>query len=145
MWPISSRITLHVLRCIPLLGVLHGEDRIIASFFFIGIDDSKLLPSCDQEVPVSLYMFWDVYRYLRFHMVKAELSQFFLLASMIVSDSLLYWKWFHPECMQLVLSHVFVLYMLNTSRFSVFRLLVTRQRYVYSAISNAGIQLALVF
>ena len=33
MCPISSRITLHVLRCIPLLDVSHGEDRIIARFF----------------------------------------------------------------------------------------------------------------
>ena len=40
MRPISSRITLHVLRCIPLLEVSHGEDRIIA-IFFIGIDDRK--------------------------------------------------------------------------------------------------------
>ena len=42
--------------------------------------------------------------------------------------------------MQLLLSQVFVLYMLITSRFSVFHLLVTTQRYVYSFISNAGIQ-----
>ena len=31
----SSRITLHALRCIPVLEVSHGEDRIIASFFFV--------------------------------------------------------------------------------------------------------------
>ena len=54
MWPISSRITLRVLRCIPLLEVLHGEDRTVTRFFFflffllIGIDDRKSLPSCDQ-------------------------------------------------------------------------------------------------
>lgn len=39
----------------------------------------------------------------------------------------------------------FCLYMLITSHFSIFHLLVTTQRYVYSAISNASIQLALVF
>ena len=41
MWPKSSCITtLHALRCIPLLEVSHGEDRIIA-IFFIGIGDRK--------------------------------------------------------------------------------------------------------